>query len=76
MHAPVSAEVKEHFMQMAWNINDFEKNVDELTLEKSKNIISSYFPKDKLQFVLIGKASDIKTIAEKYGPVKEVDIKD
>lgn len=57
-------------------INDFEKNVDELTLEKSKNIISSYFPKDKLQFVLIGKASDIKTIAEKYGPVKEVDIKD
>ena len=57
-------------------INDFEKNVDDLILEKSKEIITSYFPKDKLQFVLIGKASDIKTIAEKYGPVKEVDIKD
>jgi predicted Zn-dependent peptidase len=57
-------------------INDFEKNVDDLTLEKSKEIITSYFPKDKLQFVLIGKATDIKTIAEKYGPVKEVDIKD
>lgn len=57
-------------------INDFEKNVDELTLDKSKKIIASYFPEDNLQFVLIGKASDIKPIAEKYGPVKEVDIKD
>ena len=57
-------------------INDFEKNVDGLTLEKSKDIVSRYFPKDKLQFVLIGKASDIKTIADKYGPVEQVDIKD
>lgn len=57
-------------------INDFEKNVDELTIEKSKKIIESYFPKDNLQFVLIGKASEIKNIAEKYGTVKQVDIKD
>ena len=57
-------------------INDFEKNVDGLTLEKSKDIITKYFPKDVLQFVLIGKASDIKSIAEKYGPVNQVEIKD
>ena len=57
-------------------INDLEKNVDELTIEKSKKIIESYFPKDNLQFVLIGKASEIKNIAEKYGTVKQVDIKD
>jgi predicted Zn-dependent peptidase len=57
-------------------INDFEKNVDELTLDRSKQIIANYFPEENLQFVLVGKASDILTIAEKYGPVKEVDIKD
>jgi len=57
-------------------INDFEKNVDGLTLEKANKIIATYFPKDELQFVLIGKASEIRIIAAKYGPVKEVDIKD
>ncbi len=57
-------------------INDFEKHVDELTLEKSKKIIATYFPKDKFQFVLIGKASEIKKNADKYGPVTQGDIKD
>ena len=57
-------------------INDFEKNVDGLTLEKSKKIISTYFPQEELQFVLIGKASGIKKIADKYGPVLQSDIKD
>lgn len=57
-------------------INNFEKNVDGLTLEKAKNIIATYFPKDKLQFVLVGKASAIKKIAEKYGKVTEVQIKE
>lgn len=55
-------------------INNFQKNVDGLTLEKAKQIISTYFPKDKLQFVLVGKSTDIKKIAEKYGPVTEVQI--
>ncbi|MET0638357.1 MAG: pitrilysin family protein [Chitinophagaceae bacterium] len=55
-------------------INNFQKNVDGLTLEKAKQIISTYFPKDKLQFVLVGKSGDIKKIAEKYGPVTEVQI--
>lgn len=57
-------------------INNFEKNVNELTLDKAKAIIAKYFPKDKLQFILVGKATDIRKIAEKYGPVKEVEIKE
>lgn len=57
-------------------INNFEKNVNELTLDKAKAIIAKYFPKDKLQFILVGKAADIRKIAEKYGPVTEVQIKE
>ncbi len=57
-------------------INNFEKNVDGLTLEKAKQIITKYFPKDKLQFVLVGKSADIKKIAEKYGKTTEVQIKE
>ena len=57
-------------------INNFQKNVDGLTVEKSKQIIAKYFPKDKLQFVMVGKSADIKKIAEKYGPVTEVQIKE
>jgi predicted Zn-dependent peptidase len=57
-------------------INNFQKNVDGLTVEKAKEIIARYFPKDKLQFVMVGKSADIKKIAEKYGPVTEVQIKE
>ncbi|MDP4264827.1 MAG: pitrilysin family protein [Bacteroidota bacterium] len=57
-------------------INNFQKNVDGLTLDKTKEIIAKYFPKDKLQFVMVGKSAEIKKIAEKYGPVTEVQIKE
>jgi zinc protease len=57
-------------------INSFQANVDGLTVEKAKEIVAKYFPKDKLQFVLVGKSADIKKIAGKYGPVTEVQIKD
>jgi predicted Zn-dependent peptidase len=57
-------------------IDNFEKNVDGLDLAKANQIIAQYFPKDKLQFVLIGKSTDIKKIAEKYGKVTEVQITD
>jgi zinc protease len=57
-------------------INNFEKNVDGLTLTKAKTIIDTYFPKDKLQFVMVGKSSEIKKIAAKYGTVTEVQIKE
>lgn len=56
-------------------INNFEKNVDGLTAAKSREIINKYFPKDKLQFVVIGKSEEIKKIAEKYGPVVTKEIK-
>lgn len=57
-------------------INNFESNVDGLDLAKANQIIAKYFPKDKLQFVLVGKSADIKKIAEKYGKVTEVQITD
>ncbi|MBL7739340.1 MAG: insulinase family protein [Chitinophagaceae bacterium] len=57
-------------------INTFQKNVDGLTTAKARQIIAQYFPKDKLQFVMVGKSADIKKIAEKYGPVTEVQIKE
>lgn len=57
-------------------INNFEANVTAVTLAKAEQIIKQYFPKYNLQFVLIGKASDIKPIAAKYGAVTEVQIKD
>jgi len=57
-------------------INNFQKNVDGLTVEKAKDIIARYFPKDKLQFVMVGKSADIKKMIEKYGPVTEVQIKE
>ena len=55
-------------------IDNFEKTVDGLDLARANQIIAKYFPKDKLQFVLIGKSEDIKKIAEKYGKVTEVEI--
>lgn len=57
-------------------IDNFEKNVDSLDLTKANQIIDKYFPKDKLQFVLIGRSEDIKKIAEKYGKVSESKIED
>lgn len=57
-------------------INNFEKNVDNLDLERANQIIADYFPKNKLQFILIGNAEEIKSIAEKYGKVTQVEIAD
>ncbi|MGZ8537643.1 MAG: M16 family metallopeptidase, partial [Flavisolibacter sp.] len=57
-------------------INNFEKNVDELTVDKAKQIVAKYFPKENLQFVMVGKAEDIRKIAAKYGKVTEVQIKE
>lgn len=56
-------------------INNFQSNVDGLSAARSKEIIKKYFPKDKLQFVLIGKSEEIKKIASKYGAVTEKEIK-
>lgn len=55
-------------------INNFQKKVDALDLKKANEIIETYFPKDHLQLVIIGKASEIKPIAEKFGKVIETEI--
>jgi predicted Zn-dependent peptidase len=56
-------------------INNFQKNVDALTVANAKEIVAKYFPKEALQFVLIGKSESIKKIAAKYGTVTEVQLK-
>ncbi len=56
-------------------INNFQANVDGLTVAKANDIIKKYFPKDGLQFILVGKSADIKELAAKYGPVTEKQIK-
>jgi predicted Zn-dependent peptidase len=57
-------------------INDFQRNVDALTVEQANAIAVRYFPRDRLQFVLIGKASDIRETVKKYGRLTEKDIKE
>ncbi len=57
-------------------INDFEKNVDGMTVEKANEIIAKYFPKENLQFVLVGKAGEIRDKVKKYGEVTEKKITD
>ncbi len=57
-------------------INDFEKNVRMVNAARAKEIIAKYFAKEKLQYLFIGKASDIREGAKKYGTVIEKEIKD
>ena len=56
-------------------INNFQKNVDGLTVAKTRQIIDQYFPKNNLQFVLIGKADAIRDKVKKYGTITEKEIK-
>jgi zinc protease len=56
-------------------INNFQENVDKVTTTKAKEIISRYFPKNNLQFVLIGKSSEINDKVKKYGNITEKEIK-
>lgn len=55
-------------------INNFENEVNGLTVDKANELIKKYFPKDNLQFVLIGKADDIRDVVAKYGNVTEKNI--
>lgn len=77
-----SAQLAGLLTQMFWYgfdesfINNFQKIVDDLTTEKAKAIIARYFPKENLQFVMIGKAADIRKIAAKYGKVAETEIRE
>lgn len=55
-------------------INEFEKKVDSLDVTKANKLAKSLFPRDNLQYVLIGKSADLKEKAKRYGKIKEVDI--
>ena len=56
-------------------INNFQKNVDGLTVARTREIIDRYFPKNNLQLVLVGRAETIRDAAKKYGTVTEKEIK-
>jgi predicted Zn-dependent peptidase len=49
-------------------INDFYSKIDAMTMDDARRVIRQYFPLDDLVFVLIGKASEIGSVAKKYAP--------
>lgn len=58
-------------------INNFQSDVDAITVEQARKLIKRYFPpKDHLQFVLIGKAAEIRDQVKKYGTLSEKQIKE
>lgn len=57
-------------------INNFESQVNQLTLAKSQQLIETYFPQENLQFVLIGRAEKIADIASMYGEVVQIEMTD
>jgi predicted Zn-dependent peptidase len=48
------------------DVNDFYAQVDAVTLADARRIIKTYYPLDDLCFVLIGKADEIRAVAEKF----------
>lgn len=56
-------------------INTFQTKVDGLTVAQANEMIKKYFPKENLQFVLIGKADEIRDQVKKYGTIREKEIK-
>jgi DNA-directed RNA polymerase len=53
-------------------LNQFVQKVNELDLEKAREIVETYFPaENELVFILIGKADELKDLAGKYGKVTE-----
>lgn len=55
-------------------INSFNKTIEEITVEKTREIIDRYFPKNNLQMVLVGNISGIRDSVKKYGEVIEKEI--
>jgi len=58
-------------------VNGMYSKIDSMTLADANRIIKQYFPRDNLVFVLLGKSSEIQTVAKKYAPeVKTKSISD
>jgi len=47
-------------------INNLNAKIDAMTIDDARRVIKQYFPLDNLVFVLIGKASEIESVAKKY----------
>ena len=58
----------EYYGLDASDVNTYYAKVDSMTLADAARIIKQYFPLDNMVFVLIGKASEIETVARKYAP--------
>ncbi|HOU78722.1 MAG TPA: pitrilysin family protein [Syntrophales bacterium] len=56
-------------------VNDYQKNVEAVTVAKAKEVIARHFPADNLQYVLIGKAAALREQVKRFGTVVEKDIK-
>ena len=55
-------------------INNFQEKVDALDVETANAVAKEYYPYESLQFVLIGKADEIRETAKKYGELTEKEI--
>jgi predicted Zn-dependent peptidase len=55
-------------------INNFEAEVNNLTVARANELIKKHFPTENLDILLIGQASKIQDIAKKYGRVIKTDI--
>jgi len=47
-------------------VNGLYARIDSMTMADAQRVIKQYFPLDDLVFVLIGKAEEIKKVAQKY----------
>lgn len=52
-------------------VNDYFKRVDALSLSDANKLARKFFPKDALQFVVIGQATELREGLGKYGKVTE-----
>jgi predicted Zn-dependent peptidase len=50
------------------DVDSYYAKVDAMTVDQARRIINQYFPSDNLVFVLIGKASEIGPVVQKYAP--------
>lgn len=57
-------------------INTFQQKVESLDVARANEVVKKHFPADRLQFVLIGKADDIREKVQKYGELSEKEISD
>lgn len=72
-----SSELAELLVDMYWYgfderfINSFQQQVDALDIAQANALAGKYFPKENLQFVLIGQADELRQLAKKWGAVSE-----